>query len=42
MKLVKMMGISRPVRLIEWEDIKELMKKDISENKDFYEKLAQM
>jgi len=42
MKLVKMMGICRPVRLIEWKDIEKLVKKDIVENKSFYDRLAQM
>ncbi len=42
MKLVEMKGIKRPVRLLEWDDIKDFVEKDIRENKAFYEKLAQM
>jgi len=37
-----MRGINRPVRLIEWEDIKRFVERDIKENKDFYDRLAQM
>lgn len=42
MKLTKMMGIKRPVRLIEWKDIRTLVEKDIAENKKFYDRLAKM
>lgn len=42
MKVVEMMGINRPVILAEWEDIKEFVEKDIKENREFYDKLAEM
>lgn len=42
MKLVKMMGINRPVRMIEWKDIKKIVERDIKENKEFYDRLAKM
>jgi len=42
MKLVKMMGIKRPVRMAEWEDAKEIVKESMRKNKKFYDRLAKM
>ena len=42
MKLVKMMGINRPVRLIEWKDIEKIVERDIKKHKKFYDRLAKM
>jgi len=42
MKLTKMMGIKRPVRLAEWEDAKDIVKESMRKNKKFYDRLAKM
>jgi hypothetical protein len=42
MKLIKIKGKRELVSVAEWEDIKNIVKKDIKENKKFYEELAQL
>jgi len=42
MKLTKMRGIKRPVRLAEWEDTREIVKRSMRKNRKFYDRLAQM
>jgi hypothetical protein len=40
MKFIKIKGKRELVSVAEWEDIREIVKKDIKENKKFYAELA--
>jgi len=42
MKIIKIKGKREPITIAEWEDIKNIVKKDIKANKKFYEELAQL
>jgi len=42
MKFIKIKGKRELVSVAEWEDIREIVKKDIKENKKFYAELAQL
>lgn len=42
MKFIKITGKRELVSVAEWEDIRDIVKKDIKENKEFYEQLAQL
>ncbi len=42
MKQIKIKGKREPITMAEWKDVKQIVKRHLKENKEFYEKLAKL
>ncbi len=42
MKEVKIKGKREPITLVEWKDIKDIVKADLEKYKEFYAELAEL
>ena len=42
MKIIKIKGKREPITMAEWKDVKQIVKRHLKENKEFYEELAKL
>lgn len=42
MKIIKIKGKREPITMAEWKDIKDIVKADLKEYKEFYKQLAEL